>query len=143
MSFVNIWKINNQKILFEIETSIDSKSKSGEENKNENITSNISDDFKNGNSITEAPGKNQDYENRYETEINERPKLVTPGTKINRVSPEDFDDYVNNLANKPETLKQHVQKQISLELKSPKDLMIASFLIDYLEPTGWVSSDLN
>ncbi len=66
--------------FLEIETSIDSKSGSGEENKNENITSNISDDFKNGNSISDDPSNNQDYENRYETEVNERPKLDTPGT---------------------------------------------------------------
>ena len=37
--------------FLEIETSIDNKSKSDEENKNENITSNISDDFKNGNNL--------------------------------------------------------------------------------------------
>ena len=58
--------------FLEIETSIDSKSRSGEENnKNENITSNISDDFKNGNSISDDPSNNQDYENRYETEVND------------------------------------------------------------------------
>ena len=130
--------------FLEIETSIDSKSRSGEENnKNENITSNISDDFKNGNSISDDPSNNQDYENRYETEVNERPKLDTPGTNLNKVTPEDFDDYIDNLANKPETLKEHIQKQISLELKTPKDLVIASFLIDYLEPTGWISNDLD
>ena len=45
--------------FLEIETSIDSKSRSGEENnKNENITSNISDDFKNGNSISDDPSNN-------------------------------------------------------------------------------------
>ena len=129
--------------FLEIETSIDSKSSSSEENKNENITSNISDDLKNGNSISDDPSNNQDYENRYETEVNERPKLDTPGTNLNKVTPEDFDDYIDNLANKPETLKEHIQKQISLELKTPKDLVIASFLIDYLEPTGWISSDLD
>ena len=62
---------------------------------------------------------------------------------MNKVTPEDFDDYIDNLANKPETLKEHIQKQISLELKTPKDLVIASFLIDYLEPTGWISNDLD
>ena len=62
---------------------------------------------------------------------------------MNKVTPEDFDDYIDNLANKPETLKEHIQKQISLELNNPKDLVIASFLIDYLEPTGWISNDLD
>ena len=129
--------------FLEIETSVDSKSSNDQENKDENITSNISDDFKNGNSISDDPSNNQDYENRYETEVNERPKLDTPGTNLNKVTPEDFDDYIDNLANKPETLKEHIQKQISLELKTPKDLVIASFLIDYLEPTGWISNDLD
>ena len=121
--------------FLEIETSIDSKSRSGEENKNENITSNISDDFKNGSSISDDPSNNQDYENRYETEVKERQNLIH-GANLNKVTPEDFDDYIDNLANKLETLKEHIQKQISLELKTSKDLMIASFLIDYLSLQG-------
>ena len=39
--------------FLEIETSIDSKSSNDQENINENITSNVSDDFKNGNSISD------------------------------------------------------------------------------------------
>jgi RNA polymerase sigma-54 factor len=58
------------------------------------------------------------------------------------VSTDDFDDYISNLASRPETLKEHVQKQISLELSCSKELVIASFLIDHLEPTGWLSTNL-
>ena len=38
-------------------------------------TSNLSDDMQTGKSISDEPSNNQDYENRYETELNERPKL--------------------------------------------------------------------
>ena len=128
--------------FLEIENSIDSNSKNIKDKKNENITTNVSDSLKNGSSISDDPSNNQDYENRFETEITERPKLDTPSSNLNKVTTDDFDDYISNLANKPETLKEHIQKQISLELKEPKDLMIASYLVDYLEPTGWISSDI-
>jgi len=127
--------------FLEVENSIESNSKSINDKKNENITTNISDGLKNGSSISDDPSNNQDYENRFETEISERPKLDTP-SNLNKVSTDDFDDYISNLANKPETLKEHIQKQISLELKAPKDLMIASYLVDYLEPTGWISTNI-
>ena len=128
--------------FLEVENSIESNAKSINDKKSENITTNISDGLKNGSSISDDPSNNQDYENRFETEISERPKLDTPSNNLNKVTTEDFDDYISNLANKPETLKEHIQKQISLELKAPKDLMIASYLIDYLEPTGWISTDI-
>merc|ERR1711998_155805 len=89
-----------------------------------------------------TPQKNQDYENRYETEFNERPKLDSPTPISKNTSNEDFDDYISNLASRRETLKEHVSKQISLELKESKDLLIASVLTDYLEPTGWLSTNI-
>ena len=46
------------------------------------------------------------------------------------------------MASRPETLKEHIRKQISLELKESKDLLIASVLTDYLEPTGWLSTNI-
>ena len=105
-------------------------------------TSNLSDDMQSGKSISDDPSNNQDYENRYETELNERPKLDSPSPISKNTSTEDFDDYISNLASRPETLKEHVRKQISLELKESKDLLIASVLTDYLEPTGWLSTDI-
>lgn len=105
-------------------------------------TSNLSDDMQSGKSISEDPSSNQDYENRYETELNERPKLDSPSPISKNTSTEDFDDYISNLASRPETLKEHVRKQISLELKESKDLLIASVLTDYLEPTGWLTTKI-
>ena len=105
-------------------------------------TSNLTDAMQNGKSISEDPSSNQDYENRYETELNERPKLDSPSPISKNTSTEDFDDYISNLASRPETLKEHVRKQISLELKESKDLLIASVLTDYLEPTGWLTTKI-
>merc|ERR1712072_561874 len=73
--------------------------------------------------------------------LNERPKLDSPNSK--NISSDDFDDYISNLANRPETLKEHVKKQISLEFRNSKELMIASILTDYLEPTGWISTNID
>ena len=71
-------------------------------------TSNLSDDIQSGKSISDDPSNSQDYENRYETELNERPKLDSPSPISKNTSTEDFDDYISNLASRPETLKEHL-----------------------------------
>ena len=106
-------------------------------------TSSISEDIQNGKSLSDDPSNNQDYENRYETELSDRPKLDSPTPNIKNIPSDDFDDYISNLANRPETLKEHIKKQISLEFRNSKELMIASVLTDYLEPTGWMSTNIS
>jgi len=129
--------------FLEIDTKLNDQERKIED-KSSNIketTSAISDDIKNGNVVSDDPSSNQDYENRFEADLNERPKLDSPSSNSKNVASDDFDDYISNLANRPETLKEHVMKQISLEINEPAERLIASFLADHLEPTGWLSSD--
>ena len=67
-----------------------------EENKNQNSsesvlnsTSDISKDFANGKSIQDDPGNKNDYENRFDTDIHDRPKLDNPSTIKNSINNED------------------------------------------------------
>jgi len=129
--------------FLEIDTKPNNQESKIEENSHgiKETTSVISDDIKNGNLVSDDPSSNQDYENRFETDLNERPKLDSPNSNSKNVVSDDFDDYISSLANRPETLKEHVMKQINLEIKDPTERLIASFLADNLEPTGWLSTD--
>jgi len=129
--------------FLEIDTKLNNQEKKiGEQSADiKETTSVISDDIKNGNVVSDDPSSNQDYENRFETDLNERPKLDSPSSNSKNVASDDFDDYISSLANRPETLKEHVMKQISLEIKDPTERLIASFLADNIEPTGWLSTD--
>ena len=127
--------------FLEVDTNTTTDENNNADLKSKETTSSISEDMQNGKSLSEDPSSSQDYENRYETELNERPKLDSPNSK--NISSDDFDDYISNLANRPETLKEHVKKQISLEFRNSKELMIASVLTDYLEPTGWISTNID
>ncbi len=129
--------------FIEVDTNTTSDENSNLKSQSMETTSNISEDIQNGKSLSDDPSNNQDYENRYETELSERPKLDSPTPNTKNISSDDFDDYISNLANRPETLKEHIKKQISLELRNSKELMIASVLTDYLEPTGWMSTNTN
>ena len=129
--------------FIEVDTNTSSDENNNLKSQSMETTSNISEDIQNGKSLSDDPSNNQDYENRYETELSERPKLDSPTPNTKNISSDDFDDYISNLANRPETLKDHIKKQISLELRNSKELMIASVLTDYLEPTGWMSTDIN
>ena len=67
-------KLNNQ------ENKIEEKSQGIKE-----TTSVISDDIKNGNLVSDDPSSNQDYENRFETDLNERPKLDSPNSNSKKL----------------------------------------------------------
>ena len=110
--------------FLEVDTNTTTDENNNADLKSKETTSSISEDMQNGKSLSEDPSSNQDYENRYETELNERPKLDSPSPISKNTSAEDFDDYISNLASRPETLKEHVRKQISLELKETKDLFL-------------------
>ena len=129
--------------FIEVDTNTSSDENNNLKSQSMETTSNISEDIQNGKSLSDDPSNNQDYENRYETELSERPKLDSPTPNTKNISSDDFDDYISNLANRPETLKEHIKKQISLEFRDSKELMIASVLTDYLEPTGWMSTNIN
>ena len=129
--------------FIEVDTNTTSDENNNLKSQSMETTSSISEDIQNGKSLSDDPSINQDYENRYETELSERPKLDSPTPNTKNISSDDFDDYISNLANRPETLKEHIKKQISLEFRESKELMIASVLTDYLEPTGWMSTDIN
>ncbi len=121
-----------------------------EENKNQNSsesvlnsTSDISKDFANGKSIQDDPGNKNDYENRFDTDIHDRPKLDNPSTIKNSINNEDASNLSEINASKPLTLREHVMKQISLELKEPKERIIATFITDHLQPSGWIDSNIH
>ena len=107
-------------------------------------TKNISDGIKEGISINDDPASSSDYENRFEADLADRPKLDSPTNSISKNNNfDDYSDLTDNLATRPVSLREHVMKQISIEIKNPADRLIASFLTDSLEPTGWISPNLD
>ena len=51
--------------------------------------------FPSGKSISDDPSNNQDYENRFETELNERPKLDSPNPISKNTTNEEDNDEID------------------------------------------------
>ncbi len=106
-------------------------------------TTDLSKDFSNGKSLQEDPSAKGDYENRFDAEILDRPKLDNPSLNKNSLNNDDISNLSEINASKPLTLREHVTRQISLEIRDPAERIIATFLTDHLQPTGWIDSNLD
>lgn len=49
---------------------------------------------------------------------------------------------IENIASAPSGLLEHVWRQVSMMLETPRELVIAEYLIAALEPTGWLGRSL-
>lgn len=51
-------------------------------------------------------------------------------------------DYLNNIAIE-KTLKDHILEQINLSFSDNKEILIATYLLDYLQPSGYLNANLD
>ena len=115
------------------------ENESNEENieKFEEETNDLSDSFESGESIADEP-KNDDYDNRWDTEINQQTfsrsndqDSVNPGSVVEQTLSERV------------SLKNILKNQADIEFELEKEKKISELLIDYIEPTGWITEDLD
>ena len=106
-------------------------------------TNEISSEFNEGKISLEDSNSNYEYENRFDQDLIDRPKLDSPNVKNTSFSSEDFNDLAENIESKKISLRQHLMEQVNLEIKESKERIIASFLVDFIEPSGWLTTDLN
>lgn len=69
-----------------------------------------------------------------------REKLPALGSS--RVGGGSNDDYLSNIANE-KTLKEHITEQINISISDQREKLIASYLLDSLQSSGYLSLDLN
>lgn len=104
------------------------------EDRDEEKTDNLDDSFENGESLSDEP-YNHDYENRWDNDLttsnNSSQDYNDPGTIIERTQSDRI------------SLKSILTNQALIEFKQEDEKQIAGILIDYIEPSGWLTEDLN
>jgi len=104
------------------------------EDRDDEKTENLDDSFENGESLSDEP-YNHDYENRWDNDLttsnNSSLDYNDPGTIIERTQSDRI------------SLKSVLTNQALIEFKQEDEKQIASILIDYIEPSGWLTEDLN
>ena len=99
-------------------------------------TDDLNNSFENGESLSDEP-KNDDYENRYDLDHtnnsfnkNNNSETLDPGSIAEQTVSEKLD------------LKKVLRNQAQIEFSDKKQKEISEILIDYIEPTGWITYDL-
>lgn len=101
---------------------------------NEEETNDLSDSFDSGESLKDEP-KNDDYENRWDLDSS------YGNANTNKSSSESIDpgSVVEETVTEKISLKSILKSQADLEFSSEIDKKIAELLIDYIEPSGWIT----
>jgi RNA polymerase sigma-54 factor len=100
-------------------------------------TNDLSESFESGESIKDEP-KNEDYDNRWDTDLS-----FQSYSKSNDKDSIDPGSVVEQTLSQKISLKEILKNQADLEFKSQKNKKISELLIDYIEPSGWLTSNLD
>ena len=114
------------------------ENETNEENveKFEDETNDLSESFESGESIADEP-KNEDYDNRWDTDLS-----YQSYSKSSDRDSIDAGSVVEKTLSEQISLKTILKKQAELEFKSETEKKIAELLIDYIEPSGWMITDI-
>ncbi len=103
-------------------------------NEKENNTESLIDAFESGESISDTP-KSDDYDNNWDQEL----KLSSSSNNYDTI---DSGSIAEQTVSEKVTLKSFLLEQVGVEFKLPKEQIIAQTLIDYIDPSGWLTKDL-
>ena len=115
------------------------ENESNEENieKFEEETNDLSESFESGESIADEP-KIDDYDNRWDTDA-----AYQSYSKSSDKDSIDAGSVVEQTLSEKLSLKRILKNQADLEFNNLTEKKIADLLIDYIEPSGWIITDIN
>ena len=103
----------------------------------EEETNDLSESFESGESIADEP-KIDDYDNRWDTDLSYQSYSKT--TDSDSIDPGSV---VEQTLSEKISLKGILKNQADLEFKSQTEKKISELLIDYIEPSGWITISID
>jgi|TARA_B100000085_G_scaffold260185_1_gene263511 RNA polymerase sigma-54 factor len=103
----------------------------------EEETNDLSESFESGESIADEP-KIDDYDNRWDTDLSYQSYSKT--TDSDSIDPGSV---VEQTLSEKISLKGILKNQAELEFKSQTEKKISELLIDYIEPSGWITISID
>lgn len=103
----------------------------------EEETNDLSESFESGESIADEP-KIDDYDNRWDTDLSYQSYSKT--TDSDSIDPGSV---VEQTLSEKISLKGILKNQAELEFKSQIEKKISELLIDYIEPSGWITISID
>tara|TARA_Y100001968_G_scaffold324532_1_gene364097 strand:+ start:1050 stop:2459 length:1410 start_codon:yes stop_codon:yes gene_type:complete len=104
---------------------------------NDEVTNDLSDSIDSGEYLTDEP-KNEDCENSYESDY------LSNTFKNNTSNNETLDpgSIAEQTISEKISLKSILKKQADIEFTDEKDKKISEILIDYIDPSGWITTNI-
>ena len=104
---------------------------------NDEVTNDLSDSIDSGEYLTDEP-KNEDYENSYESDY------LSNSFKNNVGNNETLDpgSIAEQTISEKISLKSILKNQAEIEFIDEKDKKISEILIDYIDPSGWITTNI-
>ncbi len=104
---------------------------------NDEVTNDLSDSIDSGEYLTDEP-KNEDYENSYESDY------LSNSFKNNVSNNETLDpgSIAEQTISEKISLKSILKNQAEIEFIDEKDKKISEILIDYIDPSGWITTNI-
>ena len=109
------------------------------ENESKAKTENETIEFQDTTDFSDDPTKNEDYENRFDSSNLE---LSSPKNSSSN-SAEDWDVIANTIPTRTKSLIQHIEDQLPLLLDTPREVFVAQYFLEALEPSGWLGKTIH
>lgn len=103
----------------------------------ESDTQDLCESFDSGESLKDEP-KIDDYENRFDTEVS----VSQTNSKLSSYESIDTGSIVEQTVSEKINLKNILKNQSSIEFQTHNEKEISDILIDYIEPSGWITTNL-
>jgi len=99
--------------------------------------------LENGGAITDDPTKHEDYDNRFDCSLVEYDGSFRQSSKGNGTDDQSENIIEATVEDRPNSLYQHVEKQILLAFDSDEEIFVAMKFLEHLEPSGWLEKSLD
>ena len=118
-------------------TSVESNESKSEERSDANDINEIDNALSDGTAMSDDPTKNEDFENRFETELTDF-RLKQSSTSSN----DDYDYIATSVEQSPISLQEHVYRQIDLNFSEANERFVAQAFTEILQPCGWITATI-
>jgi RNA polymerase sigma-54 factor len=94
--------------------------------------------LENGNALSDDPTSNEDYDNRFDCNLVEYDGTSNSSNKFQGSGSHTENILEVTVEDHPNSLYQHVEKQIFYAFQKPEEKFIAIKFLENLEPSGWL-----
>ena len=96
-----------------------------------------------GNALSDDPTSNEDFDNRFDCNLVEYDGSSHTNTQFQGNATDSENILELTVEDHPNSLYQHVEKQVLYAFESPEEKFIALKFLEHLEPSGWLGKALD